>query len=290
MSGFNSGAIDPALLSSNTNSNSNGVGNPINSSQLINHRTSLNNPTSSNSSSINHQPSNNPTNIHPTTSQSFSINHPNQSSSSSSNPTSNIHHSSLSSSIPAHLQTIHPSALASPTVNHTPLAGPQSVPPSLNGANPSASTPVVTDPFHSNGMSLKEQEMHQKDQELAQFLLKMDDYKPVIPDEVAAYYLQRVGFECTDVRIQRLLALACQKFVADIAQDAFGYARTRTGQAPGGRQGPLIPNANSANLSHGNQPGTSTRKDRTRTVLTQEDLSQALGEYGINASRAPYYL
>lgn len=132
--------------------------------------------------------------------------------------------------------------------------------------------------------------MHQKDQELAQFLLKMDDYKPVIPDEVAAYYLQRVGFECTDVRIQRLLALACQKFVADIAQDAFGYARTRTGQAPGGRQGPLIPNANSANLSNGNQPGTSTRKDRTRTVLTQEDLSQALGEYGINASRAPYYL
>ncbi|KAH9817861.1 transcription initiation factor TFIID 23-30kDa subunit-domain-containing protein [Melampsora americana] len=287
MSGFNSGAIDPALLSSN------GVGNTINSSQLLNHRSINHQSTNStlNTSSTSINPSSSNSSIgNQTSSQSFSINHPSQS-----NPNPNpstINHSSLSNAIPAHLQTtIHPSTLSSPTVNHTSLATSQALPPSLNGANPSSSsTPVTNDPFHSNGMSLKEQEMHQKDQELAQFLLKMDDYKPVIPDEVAAYYLQRVGFECTDVRIQRLLALACQKFVADIAQDAFGYARTRTGQAPGGRQGPLIPNANSANLSHPHQPGTNTRKDRTRTVLTQEDLSQALGEYGINASRAPYYL
>lgn len=90
----------------------------------------------------------------------------------------------------------------------------------------------------------------------------MDDYKPIIPDEVAAYYLQRVGFECTDVRVRRLLALACQKFVSDIAQDAFGYARTRTGQAPGGRQGGMASNATSTNLPNGAPAGTSTRKVR----------------------------
>lgn len=178
-----------------------------------------------------------------------------------------------------------------------------------NTNNESASTPAAdnsnsnTNPTTATGPStagINDQQTGQSSsvesnalpayQELAQFLLKMEEYKPVIPDEVAAYYLQRVGFECTDLKVQRLLVLACQKFVSDIAQDAFSYARTRTGQAPGGRQGPLAPNSNSAGLANGapNNPGA--RKDRTRTVLTQEDLSQALAEYGINASRAPYYL
>lgn len=33
-----------------------------------------------------------------------------------------------------------------------------------------------------------------------------------------------------------------------------------------------------------------TAQDRAKTTLTQEDLAQALAEFGINASRAPYYL
>ncbi|POW17981.1 hypothetical protein PSTT_00021 [Puccinia striiformis] len=154
--------------------------------------------------------------------------------------------------------------LASNTIN--PVSNTVILP---NGsAVPIQGTPANTKTPLSNAMSAKDQEIHQKDQELAQFLLKMEEYKPVIPDEVAAYYLQRVGFECTDIKL-------CE---------------TRTGQAPGGRQGPLAPNSNSAGLASGapNNPGT--RKDRTRTVLTQEDLAQALAEYGINASRAPYYL
>lgn len=31
-------------------------------------------------------------------------------------------------------------------------------------------------------------------------------------------------------------------------------------------------------------------QDRTRTVLTMEDLSAALKEYGVGAERAPFYL
>lgn len=68
------------------------------------------------------------------------------------------------------------------------------------------------------------------------------------------YYLQRVGFECEDVRLyvihdshrrsshltlavpnrKRLLSLAAQKFVSDIAADAYQHARIRT-NASGGR-------------------------------------------------------
>ena len=32
------------------------------------------------------------------------------------------------------------------------------------------------------------------------------------------------------------------------------------------------------------------KQGRQRTVLTMEDLSAALKEYGVDASRAPYYL
>ena len=36
---------------------------------------------------------------------------------------------------------------------------------------------------------------------LPEFLELMDDYRPVVPDAVISYYLQRNGFECEDVRM-----------------------------------------------------------------------------------------
>ncbi|KAG2011560.1 hypothetical protein CC2G_011663 [Coprinopsis cinerea AmutBmut pab1-1] len=40
-----------------------------------------------------------------------------------------------------------------------------------------------------------------KDRTLAEFMLMLDDYEPLIPNEVTDYYLQKVGFECEDVRL-----------------------------------------------------------------------------------------
>ncbi|KAJ7583410.1 transcription initiation factor IID, TAF10 subunit [Mycena floridula] len=108
-------------------------------------------------------------------------------------------------------------------------------------------------------------------QSTAEFLLMLDDYEPLVTD----YYLQRVGFECEDVRLKRLLSLAAQKFVSDIAADAYQHARIRT-NAMGGRA-----------RTHQFGPAS---KDRTRTTLTMDDLSSALGEYGINARKPDYYL
>ncbi|TDL23796.1 transcription initiation factor IID, TAF10 subunit [Rickenella mellea] len=117
-------------------------------------------------------------------------------------------------------------------------------------------------------------EQARKDRTLAEFMLMLDDYEPLIPNEVTDYYLQRVGFECEDVRLKRLLALAAQKFVSDIAADAYQHARIRTNAAPGGRtRAPL-----------GGQ------SSRTKTTLTMEDLSAALAEYGINARKPEFYM
>ncbi|WFD32641.1 hypothetical protein MSPP1_003690 [Malassezia sp. CBS 17886] len=109
-----------------------------------------------------------------------------------------------------------------------------------------------------------------KDSTLAEVLRMLDGHAPLIPDEVADYYLERAGFQCDDVRLKRMLALATEKFVADIASDSFQYARIRTNAVPG-RSRPS---------------GSQAIRDRTRTVLTMDDLASALGEYGIDARRA----
>ena len=77
------------------------------------------------------------------------------------------------------------------------------------------------------------QEEAQKDHALAQFLRMLDGYSPLIPDEVSDFYLERSGFQCQDARLKRLLSLAAEKFVADIAADAFQYARIRSNAGPG---------------------------------------------------------
>ncbi|WFD41048.1 uncharacterized protein MJAP1_004041 [Malassezia japonica] len=108
-----------------------------------------------------------------------------------------------------------------------------------------------------------------KDRSLADMLRMLDQFSPLIPDEVTDFYLERAGFQSDDVRLKRLLALATEKFVADIAADAFQYARIRTNAGPSRAR-----------------PGQGAGRDRTRTVLTMDDLSAALGEYGIDARRA----
>ncbi|KAF8518053.1 transcription initiation factor TFIID 23-30kDa subunit-domain-containing protein [Hysterangium stoloniferum] len=119
------------------------------------------------------------------------------------------------------------------------------------------------------------EEQARKDRTLTEFLLMLDDYEPMIPNEVTDFYLQRVGFECEDVRLKRLLSLAAQKFVSDIAADAYQHARIRTNAAPGGR---------------GRTTGTSSARDKTKTTLTMDDLSAALSEYGINAKKPEFFM
>lgn len=114
-----------------------------------------------------------------------------------------------------------------------------------------------------------------RDKSLKELLDAMDEFSPIIPDAVIDYYLTKSGFKSNDPRIKRLLALATQKFVADIVNDAYQFAKIRaqsataSGGAGRGRAGP------------GSMSG--------RTVLTMESLSGVLGDYGINASKPDFY-
>lgn len=158
-----------------------------------------------------------------------------------------------------------------------------------------------------------------KDTSLREFLGKMDDYAPLIPDAVTDYYLTLAGLPPppeTDRRLARLLALATQKFIADIASDAYQYSRIRstntTSNNPltglGGAAGFGV--AGAAGGDDGGAGGKG-KKDagksaplggpragyggggasggQGRTVLTMEDLGMAVGEYGVNVKRGEFY-
>ncbi|KAL1839727.1 hypothetical protein VTJ49DRAFT_1232 [Mycothermus thermophilus] len=152
-----------------------------------------------------------------------------------------------------------------------------------------------------------------KDASLKEFLNKMDDYAPIIPDAVTNYYMTRAGLPPppqTDQRLARLLALATQKFIADIAADAYQYSRIRASNTnannPMGNLGAAagfpIPG------QPANQPGAKDQgrgaplgiqrpgyggggqgSSQNRTVLTMEDLGMAVGEYGVNVKRSEFY-
>lgn len=165
-----------------------------------------------------------------------------------------------------------------------------------------------------------------KDASLREFLSKMDDYAPIIPDAVTNYYLTLAGLPPppqTPPHLARLLALATQKFIADIAADAYQYSRIRSsnttsnnpmgglgGAAGFGMMGaPGAPGATAGASGAGGAAaggkdqgkgvnlgvqrpgygGGGQGGSQGRTVLTMEDLGMAVGEYGVNVKRGEFY-
>ncbi|KAF2189718.1 transcription initiation factor IID, TAF10 subunit [Zopfia rhizophila CBS 207.26] len=159
-----------------------------------------------------------------------------------------------------------------------------------------------------------------KDATLREFLNKMDENAPIIPDAVTNYYLTLAGLPPppqTSPHLARLLALATQKFIADIAADAYQYSRIRSsnsqsnnpmgglggaGGLGGGPQGAAAASGAQGGKDGGPQGkglnlgvqrpgygGGGQGGSQGRTVLTMEDLGMAVGEYGVNIKRGEFY-
>lgn len=140
-------------------------------------------------------------------------------------------------------------------------------------------------------------EFTRKDKTLEEILDLMENNPPIIPDAVTEYYLRKNGFDCTDIRVKRLLALATQKFISDIANDAYEYSRIRSTVA--------VNNANNGQsrarqlMVGQQQPGQqqitqqqqlqNEKVTASKVVLTVNDLSSAVQEYGLNIGRPDFY-
>jgi len=103
---------------------------------------------------------------------------------------------------------------------------------------------------------------------LADFMTQLEDYPATIPDSVTAYYLNSAGFEGTDPRLVRLVSLAAQKFISDVANDALQHCKMRASSQAAKKQA----------------------RDKQQLTLTMEDLTPALAEYGINVTKPQYYV
>jgi transcription initiation factor TFIID subunit 10 len=162
-----------------------------------------------------------------------------------------------------------------------------------------------------------------------EFIL-LTDVCSQIPDAVTAHYLTVAGLpppgngpNQTPPHLARLLALATQKFVADIAADAYQYSRIRASNsssannpmgglnaaagigAPtaaggagaggaGGVGGDAGKKGGAANTHLGIQRpgfggGGQGGSGQGRTVLTMEDLGMAVSEYGVSVKRGEFY-
>ncbi|KAL1953873.1 hypothetical protein VTO42DRAFT_2059 [Malbranchea cinnamomea] len=169
-----------------------------------------------------------------------------------------------------------------------------------------------------------------KDTSLREFLSQMDEYAPIIPDAVTAHYLTVAGLpppgpgpNQTPPHLARLLALATQKFIADIAADAYQYARIRNSNSSSSSMGAINVAAglniatqgqSAAGGGAGGAGGTGTEAGKGKssaglhlgvqrpgygggghggsqgkTVLTMEDLGMAVAEYGVSVKRGEFY-
>ncbi|KAK4071548.1 hypothetical protein Purlil1_13389 [Purpureocillium lilacinum] len=158
---------------------------------------------------------------------------------------------------------------------------------------------------------------------LREFLRTIDGYTPIpkagaiatilrlitrvhIPDAVTSYYLAKAGLPPapqTDERIARLLAFATQKFIADVAADAFLHSRFRSAgnagssmSSYGAAAGPVVPGhlggrGDGASLS-AQRPGCGGSGQggiQNKAVLTMEDVGVAVREYGVSVERGDFY-
>ncbi|KAJ8021464.1 Transcription initiation factor TFIID subunit 10 [Holothuria leucospilota] len=102
---------------------------------------------------------------------------------------------------------------------------------------------------------------------LEDMLNHMADYAPTVPEAVTGYYLNRAGFETADPRLVRVISLAAQKFISDIANDALQHCKMK------------------GSVQTSRRPG----KQDKRYTLTMEDLSAALSDHGINVKKPVYF-
>lgn len=133
-------------------------------------------------------------------------------------------------------------------------------------ASPTTPTTAVVAPTIKTEVKDEEQ-MPTSGTNLSEFVNQLEDYVPTVPDAVTVSYMQRAGFENIDPRIVRLISLASQKFVSDIAHDALQHCKMR------------------------GQSGQSSRKSGKdkRYTLSMDDLSPALNEYGVHVKKPPYF-
>ncbi|CAF1273945.1 unnamed protein product [Adineta steineri] len=169
----------------------------------------------------------------------------------------------------------------------------------------------MTESIEDTSLSNNDDETLIDENELNQFTATLDQLTPVIPDTVTKFYMRQCGLQTDDERVVKLLSVSVQKFMSDIVNDCYQLHKLRekstnrpaTAAAPPTTTAttqaavtePAVTTAatttttttttdSSANAASAKKPVISTNQ-----ILTLNDLSHVLGEYGINVKKTFYY-
>ncbi len=80
------------------------------------------------------------------------------------------------------------------------------------------------------------------------------------------YFLRRSGFECEDPVVVKMIGLAAQKFLTDLAKESYAFSKKRQ-QAT----------------------GTAQQKSARRNVLLLEDVANAAHKFGVRVVKPEYF-
>ena len=105
--------------------------------------------------------------------------------------------------------------------------------------------------------------------DLYRFLEDLDDMAPTIPDQYTNSVLKTVGVNTPDVRVTRLISLAAQKFMQQIADDCFKVQANKLAALPKDEK---------------------LRKINQRVVLTTETFGEVLSEYGVSVKKPSLFV
>ena len=105
--------------------------------------------------------------------------------------------------------------------------------------------------------------------DLYRFLEDLDEMAPTIPDQYTNSVLKTVGVNAPDVRVTRLISLAAQKFMQQIADDCFKVQANKLTALPKDEK---------------------LRKINNRVVLTTETLGEVLSEYGVSVKNPSLFV
>lgn len=87
----------------------------------------------------------------------------------------------------------------------------------------------------------------------------------IIPSDVTEFFLRRSGFTCEDPVVIKLVSLAAQKFLTDLAKESYSFSKKRQGLS-----------------------GQATQKNR-RSVLLLEDVAKAASKFGVSVNKPEYF-
>ncbi|KAF7684465.1 Transcription initiation factor TFIID subunit 10 [Astathelohania contejeani] len=94
----------------------------------------------------------------------------------------------------------------------------------------------------------------------------LDTFTPLIPDVILDHFIEKAGVKQNDPRVKKMISLMTQKFITDVATNAFQYHKIFQKAAQKDKQFP---------------------KEK-KVTLQFCDLEKAFEEMGIDISR-PYY-